>query len=1270
MRTGAIFARGSCRALKWMALVGAVFALGHGEALAQQPQRYTLSAPTVMTEGQSLVPVTVSFTAPAQSGRAQTSVSVVVSVSQPTAGHLTAARLPAIAVLESSQPPVTRAELDGSVGSDGGGVDLTDANADVQWMPSTDSAVTIDNSAGTATMTFTFGEENVNLQHTAFLRTMRDSGDAEEELFRLSVPATVTSSTAPGGNATVLGNAGIVVRIDDVQDQAYVIDFPGNNDMTINEGMPAVLEVRAVPDRTVNMPFRVNLASTNGDTNDYGLDASPASISQDYTLNAGAARPFTVTTVSPDGDRADDTVTITALTTALVGTQNPLVAFELNVIDQHKLPAITITRMTIPNAAGTAQVPVTSIPEGTVGTITLTADRSRGDVPNTEAVTVTLSHLEDDSTAATGDYTLGSRRVVIAGHATNTMMTGTFTVDVDEDEDINLDDPESLVLGADVEGSAVNGPNPSTEDPHVKLAAIPFTDATIAQITARSDADIDADVMEARETGAGTNNRWTPGETMVLGPSHFFVWNTDVSSVSLGGPVSGDRDIATPAINSFGNLEITAVGGGTTEISVTGTARPVASSATSMQTRANEVTVKFYVTVDPPAIVAKGNAQDVADAAVGAAAAKSENGIWEPAPNGAVAMIALSDLFDVPNTITANYLAASDDEGDITAKVVGMNVELTPRSEGMATITVTAVDTAPSGQAVSVDFNVSVMAQAAVRGLSQAAVDAVFEAAGADDLVAQGPSISVDASDLFEMGPNVTPTYPATSSDMEVLGVSTSGTMLMLTPGQGVAGGSATITVTALDSTSGAYDSVEYMAMVDKLPPMLTITSEPMSGSAVEEGSTITVTATLNQEAPHDKSIELQVSGPATGPEAIMLATGAMSASATLTVNDDNAVMAMPDVVVVASHEAIAGGSAVLNFSVTEDDVETTYTLTASAETVEEGGEVTITATASQEVLEDTMIELSQTGGTADDGDYGLDPMSITIMMGETTGTATLTATDDYDVEGNESLTLQGAMGGMIVGSVMITIEDNDVETTYTLTASAETVEEGGEVTITATASQMVRANTEVMVMRDGASSADMDDYSLAPPLITIMEGETEGSLTLTATDDTDVEGNENLTLNGMVGDMAAGSVTLAITDNDMDITYTLSGPEDMNIAEGGSAELTATASSAVHMDTEVMVMRDGSSTASDADFTAESIMIKAGEMTGTTMVMAVEDNEPDSGAGSPEMLTLYGMVDGTKTNSVSFYLWDAAVPALPVIAQLLLAAFLALGGYRRYRRR
>ena len=118
--------------------------------------------------------------------------------------------------------------------------------------------------------------------------------------------------------------------------------------------------------------------------------------------------------------------------------------------------------------------------------------------------------------------------------------------------------------------------------------------------------------------------------------------------------------------------------------------------------------------------------------------------------------------------------------------------------------------------------------------------------------------------------------------------------------------------------------------------------------------------------------------------------------------------------------------------------------------------------------------------------------------------------------------------------TLTLTIEDNDAAITYTLTASPETVVEGGAVTTTATASRMVQANTEVKLVRDPASTAGDDDFSFDAPqmgVITIVDGETSGSLTLTATDDDPVEDEESLTLNGTVGDTAAASVTLTIED-------------------------------------------------------------------------------------------------------------------------------------------
>ena len=142
-------------------------------------------------------------------------------------------------------------------------------------------------------------------------------------------------------------------------------------------------------------------------------------------------------------------------------------------------------------------------------------------------------------------------------------------------------------------------------------------------------------------------------------------------------------------------------------------------------------------------------------------------------------------------------------------------------------------------------------------------------------------------------------------------------------------------------------------------------------------------------------------------------------------------------------------------------------------------------------------------------------------------------------------------------------------------------------------------------------------------------------------------------------------TVEFDVTVDELPLAITLSGPEDMNITEGKSAMVTATANRAVTMDTMVELFATGG-TASPSDYTVDSIQIMSGKMTGTTMVMATDDDM----AETSETLTLEGRVGSMKTNALTFTIWDAAVPALPVIAQLLLAAFLALGGYRRYLRR
>ena len=161
--------------------------------------------------------------------------------------------------------------------------------------------------------------------------------------------------------------------------------------------------------------------------------------------------------------------------------------------------------------------------------------------------------------------------------------------------------------------------------------------------------------------------------------------------------------------------------------------------------------------------------------------------------------------------------------------------------------------------------------------------------------------------------------------------------------------------------------------------------------------------------------------------------------------------------------------------------------------------------------------------------------------------------------------------------------------------------------------------------------------------------------------------------------DPREASITFPVEVGLEALSFTLMGPDDMNIVEGGMAHangtmgaamLTVTASRAVAMDTEVMIMRERSmSTAMDSDYmpVPTMITIEMGEMMGSVEITATEDDM----AEDMEELVLYGMVgDMMVEGQVKLYIWDAAVPALPIIAQLLLAAFLAIGGYRRYLRR
>ncbi len=96
----------------------------------------------------------------------------------------------------------------------------------------------------------------------------------------------------------------------------------------------------------------------------------------------------------------------------------------------------------------------------------------------------------------------------------------------------------------------------------------------------------------------------------------------------------------------------------------------------------------------------------------------------------------------------------------------------------------------------------------------------------------------------------------------------------------------------------------------------------------------------------------------------------------------------------------------------------------------------TLTATASAAVVGDQTLDITVTGTGITAGDYVLSSTTITILNGQTTGTATFTVVDDVLVEGTETATIaliNPSAGITLSGAASQTfaIDDNDGDTYY-----------------------------------------------------------------------------------------------------------------------------------------------------------------------------------------------------------------------------------------------
>ena len=447
-----------------------------------------------------------------------------------------------------------------------------------------------------------------------------------------------------------------------------------------------------------------------------------------------------------------------------------------------------------------------------------------------------------------------------------------------------------------------------------------------------------------------------------------------------------------------------------------------------------------------------------------------------------------------------------------------------------------------------------------------------------------------------------------------------------------------------------------------------------LSSSMFGMGDNATVTSSIRALADKNRTNDtITVTAYTTG----SLGNNAALDTLDITVKDANPLPGVRATLVDKDGEALATQP----MSVTEGE-----TLMVMLTAIDEDGD-------SVEAAEELSVSLMP-AGTAGLQDYRLSANPVEIASGKKSSAAVeLMVLADNDVDEGEMLTLDAVVSGdemvgpgtnTVMGVLSLTIEDGTMKLVWAkamedVQKSVYDAKEKGEgADKIFSPGEMIEVDASTLF--NYAEGVTLN-YVASSDAAAVKVGTSGSMVTVTAAE----AGMANVTITAHAnapsgvkilpqGEPDEASIMFPVEVGLEALSIMLSADE-MNLVEGGmGATVTATANRAVTEDVTVMLMRDRAmSSAGEDDYMAEAITIMANEKMGTTMVTAVADDMMENEGNMAEELVLYGMTEGMAgevTGELKFYIWDAAVPALPIIAQLLLAAFLAVGGYRRYRRR
>ncbi|UEB96120.1 LapA family giant adhesin [Pseudomonas sp. HN2] len=454
----------------------------------------------------------------------------------------------------------------------------------------------------------------------------------------------------------------------------------------------------------------------------------------------------------------------------------------------------------------------------------------------------------------------------------------------------------------------------------------------------------------------------------------------------------------------------------------------------------------------------------------------------------------------------------------------------------------------------------------------------------ADTSVAEGGTVTYTATVGAPVTGSPVVVTLANGQNITIAVGQTSGTATFTAPNDALTG-NAPLTNSITGVSGGNFENL----VADKTTVSTSVTdvadttnlSLSATGS-VAEGGQITYTATLTNAAGSPVTVTLSNGAVITIKAGETTGTATVPAPSDDVYKDAGSVQATITSATGGNFESLVPSTAPAVTTVTDTIDTSTVKLTADT-SVAEGGTVTYTATVGAPVTGSPVVVTLANGQT------------ITIGVGQTTGTATAVASNDA-LAGHAPITnaITNVSGGnfenLVADKTPVSTSVTDVADTTNLSLSATgSVAEGGSIVYTATLTNAAGSPVTV-TLSNGA-------------VITIKAGETTGTATVPAPSD-DVykdAGSVQATITGATGgnfENLVPSTTPAITQvTDTIDTSTVKLTADTSVAEGGTVTYTATVGAPVTGSPVVVTLANG-----------QTITIGVGQTTGTATAVASND--------------------------------------------------------------